>query len=162
MGTLRSDLIRLAHSNPTLRPHLLPLLNKEAAFNWKSILHGLSGAAALFGVEIVEGHTPSHRDTATVVAPVYDMSRATRGLEGIRDTYVDYIGSLGRVGNTNDLREMDDAIPVGSCPRTTTGVENFGLGLLRSAWFASRVTGDDSILSNMRRDVNQVGIISTK
>ena len=29
--TLRSKAIRLAHSNPELRPHLLPLLKKEAA-----------------------------------------------------------------------------------------------------------------------------------
>lgn len=27
---LRSSIIRLAHSNPELRPHLLPLLSKEA------------------------------------------------------------------------------------------------------------------------------------
>jgi len=30
MSTLRSNLIRLAHENPELRPHLLPMLTKEA------------------------------------------------------------------------------------------------------------------------------------
>jgi len=29
--TLRTKLIRLAHKNPSLRPHLLPLLTKKAA-----------------------------------------------------------------------------------------------------------------------------------
>lgn len=31
MGNLRSKIIRLAHQNPALRPHLLPLLSRTAA-----------------------------------------------------------------------------------------------------------------------------------
>lgn len=38
MSTLRSKVIRLAHSNPSLRPHLLPLLRgKQAAAQWKDV-----------------------------------------------------------------------------------------------------------------------------
>lgn len=37
MDTLRSRLIRLAHSNPPLRPHLLPIL-KEAGTKWRDKL----------------------------------------------------------------------------------------------------------------------------
>lgn len=37
-GELRSKLVRLAHSNPDLRPHLLPLLTKTAAgVNWEKV-----------------------------------------------------------------------------------------------------------------------------
>jgi hypothetical protein len=32
MSTLRAKIIRLAHAKPELRPHLLPLVSREAAF----------------------------------------------------------------------------------------------------------------------------------
>ena len=41
MATLRSRVIRLAHENPGLRPHLLPLLRKHAReMNWEGTFQG--------------------------------------------------------------------------------------------------------------------------
>ena len=34
MNTLRSRVIRRAHANPELRPHLLPLLTETAGVSW--------------------------------------------------------------------------------------------------------------------------------
>jgi len=43
MSSLRSRVIRLAHDNPPLRPHLLPLLAKPAAKGFNPAHYGLEG-----------------------------------------------------------------------------------------------------------------------
>lgn len=53
MSTLRSSLIRLAHTHPTLRPHLLPLLRTAAGD--KCVVCGKPGDEIRYNVRGSDG-----------------------------------------------------------------------------------------------------------
>jgi hypothetical protein len=64
MSTLRSKVIRLAHENPELRPHLLPLL-KEAAGTvkvWEVIYDGPGPGAAGDGTSVFRTKSPKEAE----------------------------------------------------------------------------------------------------
>lgn len=79
MDTLRTSLIRLASTNPELRPHLLPLLSKEAG-------------------NLDEALNPYHFEESGVPSPTWDDEPEFDRARRILDEVVDEAGvSLGRV-----------------------------------------------------------------
>lgn len=62
--SLRSKVIRLAHANPSLRPHLLPLLKTAAATVWvKEVKVSRKGVFVVSQVKIPTSEVPATGDS---------------------------------------------------------------------------------------------------
>lgn len=77
--TLRSRVIRLAHANPNLRPHLLPLLKTAEEYSLETILQNNENQdwiAREYGVADVSGNTARERTTDLVYQIAWELSRS--------------------------------------------------------------------------------------